>query len=387
MVSKISFFPVGCGDQSLIITEDGAKILVDMNIRVAAADPGHDTPNALAMLRQRLARDDEGRLYVDAFVLTHPDKDHCSGLERHFHLGPPETWSRSADQIFIREIWSSPMVFRRASRDHVLCSDALAFNVEARRRVRRFRDAGGWVADGDRILILGDDENGKTDDLGAILIHADETFSRINARHDSSVVVRLLGPHPKSDDACEEEIRAKNQSSVILHFSLMGDGVADAGRVLIGGDAEVAIWERQCARHRDRLDWLSYDILLAPHHCSWHSLSHDSWSQCGERAQVSADARTALGQARSGAVIIASSKPVRDDDGDPPCIRAKREYEDILRPVGGRFLCTGSHPSEAKPDAIDYEIGRYGPRQLTKPMTAPAVIGTGAIGRDRLGHG
>ncbi|MCE4331142.1 hypothetical protein LYZ76_21760, partial [Xanthomonas campestris pv. coriandri] len=51
-----------------------------------------------------------------------------------------------------------------------------------------------------------------------------------------------------------------------------------------------------------------------------------------------------LGQARYGAKIIASSKPVKDKDGDPPCTRAKREYEDILDDKCGKFLCTGETP-------------------------------------------
>ena len=53
------------------------------------------------------------------------------------------------------------MVFRRASRRHVLGDDARAFNAEARRRVRVFRNT-PWNV-GDRILILGEDEDGKTD--------------------------------------------------------------------------------------------------------------------------------------------------------------------------------------------------------------------------------
>jgi hypothetical protein len=273
MVARISFFVVGNGDMALIELESGRKILIDVNIRKAADDPDDDTPDVAKELRSRLSRDAEGRLYVDALLLSHPDQDHCRGLRQHFHLGAPGDWSETADKIFVREIWSSPMVFRRASSQHVLCEDAKAFNSEARRRVTRYRETGGAVGDGDRILILGEDENGKTDDLTAILIKVDQTFSRVNGEYDYSMATRLLAPRPKSDDEDEEELRSKNQSSTILRFSLMGGGVVDAGRFLTGGDAEVAIWEGLWGRHASNPDWLSYDILLAPHHCSWHSLS------------------------------------------------------------------------------------------------------------------
>lgn len=387
MVARITVYPVGNGDMTLIELESGRKVLIDLNIRAAADDPDDDTFDAAKSLRDRLTRDAQGRLYVDALLVSHPDQDHCTGLRNHFHLGPPSEWSKSADKIFIRELWSSPMVFRRASSEHTLCDDAKAFNSEARRRVARFRVTYGLVSDGDRILMLGEDQDGKTDDLGPILVEVGQTFSRVNGQHDPSMSARLLAPQPKSDDQNEEELRSKNHSSTILNFSLTGDGVLDAGRFLTGGDAEVAIWERLWQRYSAHPDWLSYDILQAPHHCSWHSLSYDSWSECGEDATVCPDARSALSQTRRGAVIVASSNPVKDDEIDPPCIRAKREYQAIVKAVGGSFKCVGEQPTEQNPETMEFEIGRDGPRLKSKPMKAAAIVGAGSIGSQPLGHG
>lgn len=387
MAAKIAFFPVGNGDMTLIQLESGRTILIDVNIRAAADDPEDPTPDVAKMLRERLARDTKGRLFVDAFLLSHPDQDHCAGLWNHLHLGPPADWSKAADKILIRELWSSPMVFRRASKDQVLCADAEAFNAEARRRVKRFRDTKGAVEDGDRILILGEDENGKTDDLADILVKVDEVFSKVNGAVDQSLSVRLLAPLPKNDDEAEEHVLSKNESSTILRFSLAAEGNPDAGRHLTGGDAGVAIWERLWDRHKKRPDWLSYDILLSPHHCSWHSLSHDSWSEMGENAKVSEKARSALAQTRDGAVVVSSSKPIKDDDNDPPCIRAKREYVAITDAAKGTFKCVCELPSEDEPDVLEFEIGRHGPRVKTRLMKAASVLGAGVVGRQPLAHG
>jgi hypothetical protein len=61
--------------------------------------------------------------------------------------------------------------------------------------------------------------------------------------------------------------------------------------------------------HANLRTWaLAYDVLLAPHHCSWHSLSWDSWSDYGEDAEVSSDARNALGQAPA---VLFPERPAR----------------------------------------------------------------------------
>jgi len=384
VTASIRFFPVGNGDMTLVMLESGRKILIDCNIRVAADDPDDDTPDVATELRGLLDRDAHDRLYVDALLLSHPDQDHCRGLKKHFHLGKLSNWSKAFDKIVIREMWSSPMVFRRASKEHVLCDDALAWASEARRRVAEYKASPMDVSDGDRILIMGEDENGKTDDLQGILVRVDTEFTRVNGNYDFSMKARLLAPHPKGGDE-EEEARSKNHSSVIINFSLTGGGVADACRFLTAGDAEVLIWERMWARHSDRPDWLAYDLLLSPHHCSWHSLSYDSWSEKGDDAEVCEDARKALGQARDGAVIVASSAAIKDDDNDPPCIRSKIEYEDIVNNVGGSFKCVGE--PESAPQSLVFEIGANGFRLLAKMLRPAIVIGAGAVGRQALAHG
>ena len=114
MSASITFFPVSNGDMTLLKLDNGQNILIDMNIRAAADDEDDETPNVAKDLRGRIDRDDDGRLYVDAFLLSHPHSDHISGLRNHFHLGPPKDWKKKDDKILIREMWSSPVVFRRA---------------------------------------------------------------------------------------------------------------------------------------------------------------------------------------------------------------------------------------------------------------------------------
>lgn len=102
MTAEIAFFPVSNGDMTLFTLDNGQTILIDVNIRAAADDAEDDTPDVATDLRDKLQRDDNDRLYVDTFLITHPDKDHVTGLDTHFHLGTPADWNKDDDKIFIR---------------------------------------------------------------------------------------------------------------------------------------------------------------------------------------------------------------------------------------------------------------------------------------------
>lgn len=377
MGARVTHFKVGNGDQTLIRFDSGRRLLVDCNIRTPGK--GETLPDVVGQLRKRLDRDRHGRLFVDAFLLTHPDQDHCRGLREHFHLGPLDEWDEDADKIVIREMWSSPMVFRRASKKHALCEDAKAWNAEARRRVSKFRSDGSCQS-GDRIQIFGEDEGGKTNDLGAILVHRGSRFSRIDGERDTTFVGTLIAPAPPGDEA-DEDMRSKNNSSVIVNLSLDAGFQKDAARYLFGGDAEVGIWEAIWDEFEDNADVLAYDVLIAPHHCSWHSLSWDSWSEKGEKATVSQKARKALAQARLGARVIASSKTICDDDSDPPCIRAEREYKDIVGPK--KFECLADDDGDLP---VEFDIKASGPVKVGVAAAA-ATVGTTAAAAKPFQHG
>lgn len=397
MTAKITFFPVHNGDMTLVQLADKAEtsILVDINIRVAADDENDKTPDVAKELRSRLKRDENKRPYVDVFQLSHPDKDHCTGLETHFYLGPINDYpddnkTDSEKRIVIREMWSSAMVFRRANskKGFTLSSDAKAWAAEARRRVavNRAKKFSG-VTDGDRILIMGEDEGGKTDDLGSILIKVDDVFNKIRGQTSAHFSAQLLAPLPKQDDATEATL-SKNNSSVVLNMQIAAnENVADGCKFLTGGDAEVAIWELLWTRHKNSTDVFTYDILQTPHHCSWHTLSYDSWSDNREKAEVNQDARNALSQGRNGAFIVASSDVIKDDENDPPCIGAKWEYEKIAKDVGGKFYCTCEHPTQNFPEPLVFTITADGPQGPGKKESGAKVASIISATRQPHQHG
>lgn len=378
MTAKVTFFPVDNGDMTLVrlANSDTASLLIDCKIRSDADDSSNTTPDVAKALRDRLQVDKNDRPYVDAMLLSHPDEDHCLGIEKHFWLGPVSDYPddkkpQNEKRIVIRQIWSSPMIFRRASKNHTLCEDAKAFNKEAKRRVQKNKDNNFSVEAGDKILILGEDQDNKTDDLTPILIKAGEKFNGINGEASEYLESHLLAPTSKQNDDTEEKL-SKNNSSVIINFKIKNSALeSSTSQFLTGGDAGVEIWERVSDEYQ--ASDMEYDLLLAPHHCSWHTLSHDSWSDNGEKAEVSIKARKALEQANNGALIVSSSKPIVDDENDPPCIRAKREYKAILG-TSGVFKCTGEEPRKSQPKPLETETTSRGFKFVTATASAAGSV-------------
>lgn len=89
MPTTITFFPVDNGDMALIKfgDVDATTLLIDINIRQDAEDPDGVSRDVAKDLRDRLKRDENGRPYVDAFLLSHPDHDHCRGADAAFLSG------------------------------------------------------------------------------------------------------------------------------------------------------------------------------------------------------------------------------------------------------------------------------------------------------------
>ena len=388
MKPEIIFFPVGNGDMTLLKLESDRTILIDVKIR-ALADQIRDVA---ADLRRSLKTDDKGRPYVDVMVMSHPDQDHCLGFETHFHTGPLSDYSDTADpkKIVVREMWSSPLVFRRAQQKHPLVSDAKAWNCEAKRRVNLFKDRRVVGADGDRILIMGEDRDGKTDDILDIVLKEGGVVSTICGTREPNFSALLLAPLKSANDD-EEEVLSKNDSSIIINYSIGSGANPTAVKFIDGGDAEVAIWDKLWERHVKNAGVLEYDLLNAPHHCSWHSLSYDSWSKMGRNATVSEYARNALGQALPGACIVASSNEIKDDANDPPCHRAKEEYISILNAanVKGEFWNTGAYLSPTTLEPLKFEISQGGWKIVKFDTAAPTSNsgGGGSLGATPLFHG
>lgn len=370
--ASITYFPVGNGDTSLIRLSDKTAIIIDSNIRHASRDEEDESCyDVHAHLLAELERDSEGRPFTDAFILSHPDQDHCRGFESTFHTGPPDTYKKKDDEtekILISELWFSRRIFANFEEEE-LCGDAEVFLKEAIRRIKLYKskDPKRHLA-GNRLRVIGYGDSEMTEGLDEITTPPGSSINLINGSLKKDFAFFVHAPFKHHVDS---RWSPRNNTSIVLQARFDVDGVACASRALFGGDACWEIWAAILRRSvRDTLEW---DIFLAPHHCSWSFFNETPY----EEHKVPQDSSLeVLDHRREGAFVVASSKPIKDDDDNPPHYAAKVEY---VRAVGSdRFLCTGEHPSEDKPMPIIFAMTSNGPVK-DESATASRVRSAAAV--------
>ena len=384
--SIVTFFPVANGGMTLIRLNDSYEttILIDIDIR-STASTEDDICDVGQELRDRLPVDSKNRPYVDAFILTHHHDDHILGFEENFHVGSLQDYVEPDEdensKIVIRELWSTPRFWKQASDDYQLSFDAKAFNKEMKRRVNLFKDKQVIQPEGDRAIIVGKDPDGKTDGLDLIVRPIDSSFSTINERNIPKLAGYILGPLSKQTEEDDQAFNGRNRQSIVLQLNITESTYNH--QLLLTGDAECLVWDKVWSLYKDS-GRLKYDLLTAPHHCSWHSLSYDSQSQ-DDDPQVCKNAKKALSQTKDGAQIIAPCKPIKDDDDDPPSKAAKDEYLTIV--PGDCFYCTDEYPNEKKPTPLEFNLTSDGPQKKGVKEKSKLSVAALASTKESYPHG
>jgi len=385
MNSKIKYYPVGNGDQSLITLKNGTNILVDCNIRqssIDSTDPKiYDVKkDLLASLNKR-----DKNPYVDVFILTHGDCDHCRGYKTNFYQGNPKKYSeenRKAGEIIVDEMWFSPMIAEEHTNN-----DEDAYQTEAERRLALHlnKDLDKDLV-GNRIKIIGYDGNKKYNDLNHLRAVPGNVIQEFNNKFQRDFSVFIHAPFKEQLLSAEKD---KNTTSIVFQARFKhSTNNSHSGLAMFGGDADYIAWgiilqktiEHKTDITEGALDW---DLFLAPHHCSW-TFFNDTPQE--ENKEPKEDSLEILRYRRIGGIVVASSKKVIDDDDNPPHYAAKQEYINKLD-GSDDFYNTSVEPKEAAPEPLVFEITDTGikkekPQSETesnKLAAALAVASTGII--------
>lgn len=324
------FWPVGTGDSTSIVIDVETVFQVDLRHLEKSEDDADDHVAIVDRLVDELPHVN-GRPYLAAFALTHPDKDHIQGFEE------------LLDRVDIGELWFTPRVLRENQTD--LCEDAVAFRKEAKRRVAKMIETGGDADPGDRLRLIGYDPLLEEDDYAG--------FPREYFTVPGNAVTELDGADRSGAFRAfihapfkEEDVGDRNDTSLAMQV-VLGDDPSVGGALLLG-DIKYPRLRRifDVTKEAGNMENLAWKILLAPHHCSQSAMYAEEVGSTVLKRDILDDLEKA--QVRGG-YVVSSSEPVPSSNskGDnPPHARAKARYEEI---ADGGFLCTHEDSDSGEP--------------------------------------
>ena len=370
MKHSIKFYPVGNGNCNLI-TIGGAnkKMMFDCNFRKEAEDDNNEIYDVFDdLLTNELISKKYGLPFLDAFLLTHPDQDHCRSFADKFYLGNPDNVPQSAKdnkKILIGELWYSPRVFQELTGE--LNADAKAFKKEAKRRMELFKsDSKKADTNGNRIRIIGWTDNPDLEGLEDRIVTPGNTISEINGT--SCRYFEMFIHAPVKEDIKGED---RNMTSIAAQLRFKSDkNNEDIARIFLGGDTEWRVIE-EIMNKTTNDDYLKWDLMEAPHHCSYKFFADDRQDSPN---QASLDF---LNKSEDGAFVVSSSKVVKKNSDNPPCQKAKSRYTD--RVGESNFFCTSGEKDDDSEEPIvfdieDGEVALYEEEKKEKESRAAATI-------------
>jgi hypothetical protein len=371
------FWPVGTGDSSTVVVSEQVVIQVDLHDMAKADDD--DTPEVpvVDLLADALPQGTDGRPHLAVFVLTHADKDHCSGF------------SDLLDRVTIGQLWATPRLWREYAEPDApeLCKDAQAFQEESVRRVEATKKAlaaGREPASGDRILVVGydtdHDKHAYSELPDRFLATPGDSITMLDGADFAGRFEAFIHAPFKAD--CAE---ARNETSLSMQVTLTEPGGRD-GKVLLFGDLahDTIMKIVTYSEAKQREEYLAWDLLLAPHHCSKYVMHvRENGQDVLKDDVLEAFAR----HARGGAVIVSSSGPIPsvDEDGhNPPHRKAADRYREIVD--AGNFICTMEWPTEENPSPVMFGVDAAGAQVLrgeVVELSARATLEKAAAGPRR----
>ena len=348
MANNMTFFPVGNGDMTLITTDKRINFLMDCNMRKSAEEETNNDYDCNEYLHNNLNSDD-GMMYIDALFLTHSDQDHCRRMKEYFNLCAPE--NADDTKIRINELYVPAKLLVDTEHKN---DDADAIRKEANRRLGLF-GTDAFNKSGNRVKIIGYSE--ELEEYNSLIIGAGKYITSINGIEDYGAEIFVLRPVKRDTD---DENASVNDctASFKISFTINGNTYV----AIVGGDITCENWKEVIQYNED----LEFDILLAPHHCSWHSVSTED----ADGGNPDKEIEDFLEKSKDKAFIIASSKMIKRNNDNPPSYRAKNVYTKHLNDEE-RFICTAEYPDSENPKPLVLKITGQG--VSVKSVTTSAV--------------
>lgn len=374
--SGVVFWPVGNGDATTIAIDAETILQVDINHCAVADNEVDDRVPVVDRLVEALPRGNDDAPHLSVLAITHHDGDHCSGFER------------LIEEVSVEELWVTLRSFVEVDEDGLTEVGQAVYDEACRRRDAEIEaGASGTRAEaGDRLRIIGNADLLDTEDWKdfppELLTSAGQFVPTINDVDRSDDVTVFVHTPFRSDT----EGGSRNSSSLGIQVELRSDGETGQ-RLLLLGDLEYEQIEAFVTKTEDagNEEYLWWDLLLAPHHCSRNAIRRKDGEDWVD-AQAAEDLRRYAADDAAVVVSARSFDDISDDDTDPPHADASDVYEAMVGADAVSYTSDYADGSDSDPLVVTWdddgavEVGESNAHRAarwrsvgTVPATATAI--------------
>lgn len=364
-MAKLTFFPLGNADSTLIDLADGQKMLFDFGDQKDREDPTDKRIDLAEVLRKDLKAAE--RSHYDVFAVTHLDLDHVQGASGFFWFDHAKKY-QGEGRIKFTELWVPAAVICEDRCDE---DDARVIQAEARHRFKQGK--GIRVFSEPSMLADWCSKNGLSlKDRAHLITNAGEVVPGLTKETNG---VEFFAHCPFAHRTEKGEELDRNDDSLVVQATFAEAGVETL--LILGSDVTWEMWVEivNLTRKYKRDERLEWDVFKLPHHCSYLSLGPEK----GKTKTVPHKKVAWLyeEQGHLHGIIVSTSDPIPSEDTDqPPHMQAANYHRDTANDRLGQFIVTMEHPNTRAPEPLVIKVDKFKATVEKKQKTGVAVATT-----------
>lgn len=356
---KLTFFPIGNANSTLIELDNGRTLLLDYAHYPAAETDEDPRFNLQTAMLEKFKGKDAG---LDVVAFTHADDDHLHGFSELLYLEHAEKY-QGGERIKIKELWVPAAIILETS----LPEEAKLLRAEARYRIKEGK--------GIRIFSKPESLIDWLKEAGTSLAERQSFITSAGgiapgfSKDQDGVEFFVHSPFSGACDGAEIE---RNNAALLLHATFTAG--TEETRVMLGSDTECEVWDDivKVTKYYKRAERLNWDVFGISHHCSYLALSPDKGK---DKTSPTENVGWLFSQGNARGVLISSSDPITDADTDqPPHKQAAAFYKEVVKKISGEMVVTMEHPSTKSPEPIIITIDESKATLKKDPISAAGVI-------------
>lgn len=352
---RITFYPIGNADSTLIELKNDKKILFDYADMRCEDDPDDKRINLPEALDKSVPND------YDVVCFTHCDNDHIHKFSEYFYLEHAQQY-QSKKRKKIKELWVPAAVLLEEGCE----DDARVLRAEARYRLRN--KSGIKVFSRPKKMKDWCDEQEDIDYESVKHLFIDAGKLVPGFRKDIEGVEFFV----HSPFASESQEIDRNREAITLQATFDD---RNESKLILGSDITYDVWTDivKITKYFGNEKRLLWDLFHVSHHCSYTALGPDKGKSITEPVdQVKWLFET---RGRSKARIISPSWPIPSTETpQPPHKEAAEYYKSVIDLKHGEFLVTMEEPSIVSPEPLVIEIDYFTGVKVLKLVSSYAFV-------------